>query len=270
MKKTVYVLLLIPFLGFSQSYRIEYKVISYADEIKGVLILPLHEKETPYYSEAITKHLAPPNVSTTINGKSVETMPYTTTLSGSALKKEYQIYDKKKDSILSITYLDKKRVVYSEKMPTIPWKIHHETKVISNFTCKKAVATFRSKTYTAWFTTAIPGRFGPWKFNNLPGLILQVYDNTQEYTWNVSKITFVKETEKLSIETRLKLDTVSKKMSLKEYRIKMYNFRMNVNDSDPLFMNRGLKVGKPQIYLINREVFEWEVGKPGFTKIKLD
>ena len=108
-------------------------------------------------------------------------MPYTTTPNGSELKKKYQIYNKKKDSILSTAYINEKRVVYFEKVPTIPWKIHDETKVISNFICKKAVAIFRSKTYTAWFTTAIPGRFGPWKFNNLPGLILQVYDNTQEY-----------------------------------------------------------------------------------------
>ena len=263
MKKIIYVLLLIPFLGFSQSYRIEYKVKSFIMDMKGVLTLPLSEKETPYYSEVVNESSA---------SRRKEGNRYIYTAAVVNPKKKYQIYDKKKDTILSITYLAGKRVVYSEKMPMIQWKIHHETKVISNFICKKAVATFRSKTYTAWFTTAIPGRFGPWKFNNLPGLILQVYDNTQEYTWNVSKITFVKETEKLSIENQLKLDTISKKMSLKEYRIKMYDNSMNKKSPfEAVLMNRGIKMGgKIQTQLNKREVFEWEVGKPGFTKIKFD
>ena len=60
-------------------------------------------------------------------------------------------------------------------------------------------------------------------------------------------------------------------MSLKEYRIKWYDFEMRpTNNSDPMFMNRGVKLGESETYFFKREVFEWEAGKPGFTHIKLD
>lgn len=56
------------------------------------------------------------------------------------------------------------------------WELHAETKEISGFTCQKATIKFRGRNYTAWFTTDIPVQFGPWKFQGLPGLILEVYD----------------------------------------------------------------------------------------------
>ena len=56
------------------------------------------------------------------------------------------------------------------------WKLYPETKNIGNLTCQKATIKFRGRNYTAWFTNQIPVRYGPWKFQGVSGLILEVYD----------------------------------------------------------------------------------------------
>ncbi len=58
----------------------------------------------------------------------------------------------------------------------IKWEMLDEFKEISGYKCQKAATTFRGRNYEAWFTSEIPHSFGPWKFNGLPGLILEVYD----------------------------------------------------------------------------------------------
>lgn len=69
------------------------------------------------------------------------------------------------------------------------WKLKDEYKNISGFDCQKASIFFRGRNYDAWFTTEIPLPFGPWKFGGLPGLILEVYDDTKEISFTAENIT---------------------------------------------------------------------------------
>lgn len=74
---------------------------------------------------------------------------------------------------------------YSEPMPEFHWQIQSsDVRNILGYECRKAVTTFRGRTWTAWYTTQIPVLNGPWKFNGLPGLILNAYDGDRyfEYT----------------------------------------------------------------------------------------
>ncbi len=61
------------------------------------------------------------------------------------------------------------------------WKLQNETKKIGDFTCQKATIRFRGRDYIAWFTNEIPVTFGPWKFQGLSGLILEVYDTDKVF-----------------------------------------------------------------------------------------
>lgn len=81
-------------------------------------------------------------------------------------RKEFYFRDNFADNILLVKELD------------LPWKwnLKDGTKKIGNFNCQKATITFRGRNYTAWYTNEIPVSFGPWKFQGLPGLILEVYD----------------------------------------------------------------------------------------------
>lgn len=70
---------------------------------------------------------------------------------------------------------------YQEAMPRFDWKLTGEQKQVGGYACQKATCEFRGRNYEAWFTTEIPMNNGPWKFNGLPGLILEVYDTAWHY-----------------------------------------------------------------------------------------
>lgn len=67
-----------------------------------------------------------------------------------------------------------------ESIPVILWNISEETKKINQHDCNKATCSFRGRNYTVWFTTDIQTGFGPLKLNGLPGLILEISDDTKE------------------------------------------------------------------------------------------
>ncbi len=72
---------------------------------------------------------------------------------------------------------------YTEQTPMLQWKILNDRKTISEFKCQKATCTFRGREYVAWFATDLPISNGPWKFQGLPGLILEVHDVNNEYSF---------------------------------------------------------------------------------------
>jgi len=97
--------------------------------------------------------------------------------------------DTEKDSIWSnINSIN--QIFIKEKKPQIDWKITTETKQIGKFTCSKATTHFRGRDYTAWFTMAIPVKFGPWKLHGLPGLILEAYDKDKYVYWYFKNIVY--------------------------------------------------------------------------------
>ncbi|WP_410220690.1 GLPGLI family protein [Pedobacter sp.] len=60
------------------------------------------------------------------------------------------------------------------------WTITKETKLIADMKCTKATARFKGRNWTAWFNPDMPFQAGPWKLNNLPGLIMEAYDDKNE------------------------------------------------------------------------------------------
>ncbi|NHN26346.1 GLPGLI family protein [Flavobacterium jejuense] len=75
-----------------------------------------------------------------------------------------------------------------EKAKNINWELVDETKIISSFTCQKAIGKFRGRTYTVWFTNDIPISVGPWKLNGLPGLILEASDTKKQFHFFADKV----------------------------------------------------------------------------------
>jgi GLPGLI family protein len=82
---------------------------------------------------------------------------------------------------------------YSENIPIQNWDIKDDTLTVANYLCQKATCKFRGRDYTAWFSMDIPIQNGPWKFGELPGLILKVYDKDMDYVFECVKIEFFKE-----------------------------------------------------------------------------
>lgn len=83
----------------------------------------------------------------------------------------------------NIAYKDKigtDNYEYSEEK-NFNWKIISDKKLILGFSCQKAVVSYGGRIWTAWFASDIPIQDGPYKFCNLPGLILEIYDENKEY-----------------------------------------------------------------------------------------
>jgi GLPGLI family protein len=105
---------------------------------------------------------------------------------------------------------------YLVKEPTLPkinWQIENENRKIGKFSCQKAVANFRGRSYTAWFAPDIPINDGPWKLNGLPGLILEAYDTLGEVKFLFSDI-------EIPFESFEKIEppTDGEKISFKKYK----------------------------------------------------
>lgn len=68
----------------------------------------------------------------------------------------------------------------TEDFPAINWLYSGRTKKIQDFLCFEATGAFRGRQYTVWYADELPGSFGPWKFHDLPGLVLEAFDETGE------------------------------------------------------------------------------------------
>lgn len=94
---------------------------------------------------------------------------------------------------------------YQESIPNIKWKITNEKKEIQGYKCQKAICNYLGRTYEAWFSSEIPIKNGPWKFGNLPGLILAVSDTKGDYSFmcvGIKKVTHPDPIVKYSVKTK--------------------------------------------------------------------
>lgn len=82
--------------------------------------------------------------------------------------------------------------IISKPYNDLVWKIYSKTKKIENFNCQMATTSFGGRNYTAWFCTDLPFNAGPWKLHGLPGLILNVHDETDRIQFNFDGFSQVK------------------------------------------------------------------------------
>ncbi|MEZ7516460.1 GLPGLI family protein [Flavobacterium frigidarium] len=247
MKYLVSLLLLIPLFSFSQSFTIEYDVNVNFLNRKG--ILKFNKNENSFYSEKN-------NEVSDKEEKNQETgsLKKTFFLGGNNNNElRVQIYDQKKDTLFNIDYLVNEEVLCVEKFPVMQWQLMSEKKLISNFLCSKAITHFRGRNYIAWFAIELPIQIGPWKFNNLPGAILQVYDETNNYSWSTTKISTNLEDENFKIDKNLK------KISLQNYIEQDEKLKKEISNTALLkFIQRGAEIVERKYERGREKEFEWE------------
>lgn len=67
------------------------------------------------------------------------------------------------------------------------WSILDETKKILGYNCQLATMNYRGRQYVAWFTTELPIG-GPWKYDGLPGMILEIKSKDNFIAFKASRI----------------------------------------------------------------------------------
>ena len=77
---------------------------------------------------------------------------------------------------------------YEEPFDNLIWQITSETDTIHDYVCQKAICDFGGRTWEAWFTMEIPISDGPYKFCGLPGLILNIADTQDHYSYKFLSI----------------------------------------------------------------------------------
>lgn len=89
--------------------------------------------------------------------------------------------------------------VYDENLNCYNWQIEEETKTIAGYLCQKATAHYMGRDYVAWFTNEIPISDGPYKFNGLPGLIVNIHDTRNHYSYELLSLKKLKTERDIAI-----------------------------------------------------------------------
>lgn len=105
--------------------------------------------------------------------------------------------------------------VVKDSLTIFDWDIQNEKKTILGYQCQSATTSFRGRNYKAWFTTALPV-CGPWKFDNLPGAILEVKALDQYVSWEAKGIVINNKSEASAIPENP--FSVDKKMTWSEFK----------------------------------------------------
>ena len=108
-----------------------------------------------------------------------------------------------------------------EPLPKMNWKLLNEGKKIGEYDCKKASVEFRGRTYYAWYTMEIPVSLGPWKFNGLPGLILEVDDVKEIYKWQAKTVSYNSHVSEKEILVKVQNDSRFEDISFKDFDTKI-------------------------------------------------
>ena len=69
---------------------------------------------------------------------------------------------------------------YTDTLFPMQWDLKNEKKMIDSLECFKAATFFKGRNYIAWYCPEILIPDGPWKLGNLPGLIIEAYDENRQ------------------------------------------------------------------------------------------
>jgi GLPGLI family protein len=103
------------------------------------------------------------------------------------------------------------------------WIFTGKNKKVNGRDCSEMTSTFRGRNYIAYIDISVPINFGPWKFNNFPGLPILIHDTDNKLIWTLIKITNDSKNDVLEfIEQQKSYLNSLKNLSLREY-VKLYD-----------------------------------------------
>lgn len=94
------------------------------------------------------------------------------------------IKDREASKMYNSVFVPMTDFFYVQDLSLFDWEIYPETKMIKDYKVQKATTSFAGRDYVAWFTTEVPVSDGPYKFNGLPGLILEIADTGNDYVFS--------------------------------------------------------------------------------------
>ncbi|TXD47875.1 GLPGLI family protein [Polaribacter sp. IC073] len=93
----------------------------------------------------------------------------------------------KKNEFYSKHEVAYKYFVVKDKLDVFDWNVLNNTKEILGYNCQLATMDYRGRKYEAWFTTDLPVG-GPWKYDGLPGMILEIKSKDNFIAFKATRI----------------------------------------------------------------------------------
>lgn len=186
------IMLLLVLIMFAQNVAIEVSYIAHTPSLKdgktdltNQYILLANTAESKFYSPK-TEYLD--SLNSTPEGKAKYQEMTTNAYLGNKMdqipRKDGTYYILKSLAGNQMKYFDTAgldKYFYEEQPEEWHWKIGDTKKEILGYECTEASTEYHGRKWTVWFTPEIPIQNGPWKFDGLPGLILEANADGDQY-----------------------------------------------------------------------------------------
>ncbi|WP_294285606.1 GLPGLI family protein [uncultured Chryseobacterium sp.] len=139
------------------------------------------------------------------------------------------------------------------------WKLAKESKKLKGLMLQKATTTYGGRNWTAWFTKEIPFQEGPYKFHGLPGLIVELYDDKDNYRFElvksvkmagISKNRFIEMSRQMSVPVEWEKYRNTKLT----YYESPVNYLKNASNREQFYLNDGTVVNAANSREINNRL----------------
>ncbi|HEY4538752.1 MAG TPA: GLPGLI family protein [Faecalibacter sp.] len=114
------------------------------------------------------------------------------------------------NEIVELKDMISKSFIVTDSLPTYNWVIQKEKTKLLGYDVKLATATRGKLTYEAWFAPKLNFKSGPFSFNGLPGVILQLTETDAQGHQKITKALEVKINDKAKINQPTKGEVISK------------------------------------------------------------
>ncbi|WP_417430898.1 GLPGLI family protein [Halpernia sp.] len=143
------------------------------------------------------------------------------------------------------------------------WELLKQKKEILGHKCENASISFGGREWIAWYTMEIPIQDGPYKFSGLPGLILEISSNDNDYQFFATSIE--KKTDAIKPFPAIPMGNLQKEITFKENIIRepAAQYKQNLMQSNmkvSVSFNGKQSSDKEIIETINSSFLEWMEG----------
>lgn len=145
------------------------------------------------------------------------------------------------------------------------WNLINEKKKVKNITLQKATTQWGGRNWIAWFSVDIPFQEGPYKFQGLPGLIIELEDDKHNYRFSLVKSENIKTNVinqfiEMARQIAVSVSLEKYKSTKLAYYESPINFIRNsagiTNSNEQFFLNDGTKVNQSNMREINSRLRE--------------
>lgn len=254
-KTTLFVsLLIIIFSNYlkAQTHRFIYDVVYLKDSTSTITtkenyILDIGSNETKYYTYDF--FVADSLINNNIPFPKEMKLNTSDIISHKNNSNEFSQYDLLENTVLQLHTTDFQK-----------WNLSNEKKKVNNLNLQKATTNYGGRNWIAWFSEEIPFQEGPYKFHGLPGLIVKIYDDKNNYRFELVK------SEKINENEENQFIEMSKKMGIpiswekyKTTKLKYYespiNFIKNgAENSEEFYLNDGTIVNAKNSKELNEQM----------------